>query len=62
MDVLSMHSDFSELVTDYLDMQARFKTLKYQYGIASNTIHELRGANALLRERVRELEAKVLDA
>lgn len=34
----------------------KFDTLRYQYGIASRKIHELKAENALLRERLREAQ------
>lgn len=46
-----------EIIQQFIDLYnknaadaEKFDTLKYQYGIASRTIHELKGANALLRE------------
>lgn len=34
----------------------KLRTLRHQYGIASRRIHELKAANALLREQLRELK------
>ncbi len=34
----------------------KYRVLRYQYGIASRRIHELKAANALLREQLKELK------
>lgn len=34
----------------------KLRTLRHQYGIASRRIHELKAANALLREQLKELK------
>jgi hypothetical protein len=44
---------------DYQDLDRRHRTLRYQYGIASQTIHTQRGELALARERIRDLESQL---
>lgn len=56
-ELLKLSTQLNQLLED----SDKYRVLKYQYGIASRKIHELKAVNALLREQLKQVQSDVTD-